>query len=80
MKIPIEIFDEALNQAVDSNVNARAVMDTQAEIKLQNSNFTIFIQKLLLRLRRKMWLKEGRCSEGTYAVTQELLQTLRLLA
>lgn len=27
-----------------------------------------------------MWFKEGRCSDGHYAVTQELLQTLRLLS
>lgn len=52
-------------------------METKAEISLVESKFTTFIQKLLLRLRRKMWFKEGRCSDGHYAVTQELLNTLR---
>ena len=48
-------------------------------VKINGSLFMQFLYSYLIDLRSKIWNKNGLESEGTYAVTSEIVRLLRFL-
>ena len=80
IEIPHEIFEESIKAlANDQDCYRTHKYIKNPSTKVEGSLFMTFLYSYLLDLRSKIWYKNGVESEGTYAITSEIVRFLRYL-
>ena len=81
--LPGGFFDQAVDQLENdpSSIIAQSYVKQTSSLSsgLESSKFIKFLYEYLLELRSKIWTKSGLESQGTYAVTAELIRLLRYI-
>jgi hypothetical protein len=80
IQVPFELFEESISAlANDPSSHRTHKYIKNATTKVEGSVFMSFLHSYLLDLRSKIWYKNGVESEGTYAITSEIVRFLRYL-
>jgi len=79
-RIPCSTFDQAAKDIIVPGSKAESIINAQVKIvNFLTVPFIGFLFRFALTIREKMWSKTQLDSEGGYAVSQELISTMRAI-